>query len=379
MKVFIHTYGCQMNVADSQEMGRHFSGMGFEHARARAEADVMVLNTCTVRQHAEDKALSAIGRLKGWKRDREGRVLVVAGCAAERLETTLKRRFPHVDLVIGAKDMDRFGEIVGGYLRSRAGDFDWFEESGSGFMDSARGEGGTFRLGGSDDTSFVTIMRGCNYSCSYCIVPAVRGRESYRTPGSILAEVREGAARGLGRVMLLGQTVNSYPDFSDLLDEVRRVPGVAEILFMSPHPHYLNDKMIRTLASSPIFSDEIHLPVQSGSDRILRAMKRNYTRGEYLSKIERLRSAKPGLVLGTDFIVGFPGETEEDFLRTLSLWDEAGFDRAYCFKYSHRPGTEAAGSADSVTDEVKEERLSRLLARIESRRTGPASRTEAKP
>jgi tRNA-2-methylthio-N6-dimethylallyladenosine synthase len=286
MKLFVQTFGCQMNVADSGEMSAHFFKNGFTAAASQDEADVVLLNTCTVRQHAEDKALSFIGRLRDWKLKDPSRLVVVAGCAAERMKDTLKKRFPHVDLVIGAKSIEQFPALIKNHLRPRAlagavpstgrrsGGFNWFNESEAAFdAESSRAAGKPMVLG-HDDDAFVTIMRGCNYSCSYCIVPAVRGRETYRTPEEILDEVRAKVARGSRTVMLLGQTVNSYwhkskgsdgmlrlIDFSVLLRQVAAIPGVLSIKFMSPHPHYMSDKLIETLGEIESIHPEIHMPV----------------------------------------------------------------------------------------------------------------------
>ena len=383
-----------MNFADSEEMSAAFLEKGVVLTEDRADADILILNTCTVRQHAEDKALSYIGRLKPWKKANPERVLIVAGCAAERLKKTLKRRFPHVDLVVGAKSMDEFPQVIESFFRSRKtspwgqvlaikaqrpdpmGYFEWFHESEESFGQGlAREAGEPLVLGEEGKTAFVTIMRGCNYSCSYCIVPSVRGREKYRDPKSILSEVREKAAGGASKVMLLGQTVNSYwfrgpgekiADFAYLVTAVNLIPEVSEIRFMSPHPHYMSDKLIRALSKSEKVSPQIHLPVQSGSNRVLTAMKRNYTREDYLEIVEKLGIAIPNLRLSTDFIVGFPGETDQDFELTLSLASMLPLGMAYCFKYSVRDGTEAARQKDDVPRPLKESRLSILLKTIET-------------
>lgn len=394
MKIYTHTLGCQMNAADSEEMTQHFIRRGCLTTDSPEDADVILLNTCTVRQHAEDKALSFIGRLKPWKKNRSNRMIVVAGCAAERLKKTLRSRFPHVDLIVGAKSIEDFPKLVDDYFAQNES-FNWFKESDDAFLASeTRPAGQPFVLGHENEFAFVTIMRGCNYSCSYCIVPHVRGRETYRPIQDVLAEIQWKVEHGAKAVMLLGQTVNSYwyketiadcrlriadlkslntkseilnPklfDFSDLLLEVEKISGVEKIKFMSPHPHYMSDKLIQTLSQCKKISSEIHLPVQSGSNKILQRMKRNYTREEYLSIVSKLRNAVPGLQLGTDFIVGFPGETEEDFQQTLSLVEQVQFGAAYCFKYSPRKGTESAQLPDDVPLEVKEERLEQLLQKV---------------
>lgn len=346
-----------MNTADAEEMARALTDRGFSSARDMAEADWVLVNTCTVRQHAEDKACSYLGRLKPWKAAQAGRRIVVTGCAAERLQTEIRHRFPQVDLVVGAKSIAAFQEKVGDLLG-----FDAQRDYADPWAES------------NDFTSFqldpavanVTIMRGCNYGCAYCIVPQVRGREVYRPLESVLAEVRQKTEAGYREILLLGQTVNSYrpsgqqTDFADLLRAVNAVPGARRVRFMSPHPFYLNERMIAAVAEGENICPHVHMPVQSGSDAVLRRMRRNYTRAEFLKRTANLRAARR-VALTTDFIVGFPGETEEDFQATLSLLEEADFDSAYCFKYSPRPGTPAALGPDDVPLGVKEERLARLL------------------
>jgi tRNA-2-methylthio-N6-dimethylallyladenosine synthase len=300
---------------------------------------------------------------------------VVAGCAAERLGGKLKTRFPHVNLVVGAKSIDRFQDLLERELPHLA--FDGRKEQEDGWAGETHVGA---LLPGETVTAFVTIMRGCNYSCSYCIVPAVRGPEIYRPARSILSEVRQKAALGLKEVMLLGQTVNSYrprlpnpgpdgrdvADFADLLRAVGAVPGVRRVRFMSPHPFYLSERVAAAMAETPAVCRHMHLPVQSGADGVLSRMHRNYTRADYLRRVDLLRRFLPDVAVTTDFIVGFPGETEEDFLQTLSLPAEAGIDGAFIFKYSPRPGTASAALADDVPDQVKEERHRRLLAEVEA-------------
>ncbi len=387
MKVYIETLGCQMNAADSEEMAEAFLQRGVTLTEKKFRSDVIILNTCTVRDHAEQKALSYVGRLKDWKRENPERVLIVAGCAAERTKTTLKKRFPHIDLVVGAKAIEDFPGIIEKFFKNRKNglnepqkskSYDWFTESEDSFDGSeSRASGEPLVLGTQGESAFVTIMRGCNYSCSYCIVPSVRGRERYRDPQAILAEIKRKVAAGASKVMLLGQTVNSYwhkeagskiTDFSDLLIQADAIPGVQEIKFMSPHPHYLSDKLIQILGELKSISPQMHFPVQSGSNRILKAMKRNYTREEFIEKAGALRKAVPGLQLSTDFIVGFPGETKEDFEETLSLAKALNLGQAYCFKYSPRGGTESSCFVDDVPRKEKEERLARLLATVESKK-----------
>ena len=281
MKFFVETFGCQMNAADSNEMSLELTKKGWTPTENKEEADLLLLNTCTVRQHAEDKALSFIGRLKPWKKKKLDRKIIVTGCAAERIKKTLQKRFPHVDLVIGAKSIEQFPKILNSFIKDaekNSKDFNWFEESKTFFgKGDLRSGGKPLVLGQEGDCAFVTIMRGCNYSCSYCIVPMVRGREIYLPKEKILNEVEDKVNEGAKEVMLLGQTVNSYwqkseegkiYDFGDLLLEVEKIKGLETIKFMSPHPHYMSDKLIQTLGKSEKFSSQIHLPVQSGSNKI---------------------------------------------------------------------------------------------------------------
>lgn len=396
MKIFTRTFGCQMNFADSDEMGRHFNERGFTAAENEESADAILVNTCTVRDLAEHKASSFIGRLKDWKDAHPQGLVIVTGCAAERAKDDFKRRFPHIDLIVGAKDIEQFpaelNDLLARHSRKSGNpglkpDFKEIELN-SGFpAHSTRSHNtgtapaymnldgtvpiGTFgNDGGGKVIQYVTIMRGCNYNCSYCIVPAVRGREVYRPVDEILADVGARSKEGAKEIWLLGQTVNSYKpaqppregyDFADLLDDVCRVPGTERIRFISPHPYYLSDKLIASMTSNKKVCEHIHLPVQSGSDEMLKKMKRNYTRAVYVRGLAKLRQAIPNIAISTDIIVGFPGETENDYNETLSLVEEAGFDSAYCFKYSPRPGTASAAWVDDVPEPLKEERVNRLL------------------
>jgi tRNA-2-methylthio-N6-dimethylallyladenosine synthase len=349
MKYYVRTYGCQMNVADSNEMGRHLKAKGLVETQDPEEASVFLVNTCTVRQHAEDRAFSEIGRLRRWKTKRPGRKIVVTGCAVERTKEYLEDRFPFLDLVVGAKSIEDFSQMAAQLLDRRETD----EE-----LDYA--------VPAVDDkiAAFVTIMRGCNYACTYCIVPSVRGREIYHSMEQILGEVRDRVAEGAREITLLGQTVNSYRHgsyrFAELLAAVANVDGVDRVRFISPHPYYMSDRVIETMAAVPEICEALHLPVQSGSNTMLKQMMRNYTREQYLSLIEKMRKAMPGMTLSTDIIVGFPGETEADFRETLSLIEEARFNWGFIFKYSPREGTPAA-SMECLPQELIEERHQRCL------------------
>jgi tRNA-2-methylthio-N6-dimethylallyladenosine synthase len=353
MKFYVRTYGCQMNVADSNEMGRHFKAKGLVETENPDEASIFLVNTCTVRQHAEDRAFSEIGRLKRWKSKKAGRKVVVTGCAAERTKEYLEDRFPFLDLVVGAKSIEDFSRMTANLLGRRETDEDL--DYAAPALDEKV-------------AAFVTIMRGCNYSCTYCIVPYVRGREIYHPVDHIVGEVRDRVSEGAREITLLGQTVNSYRHgryrFADLLEAVAAVDGVERIRFISPHPFYMTDRVIETIAAVPEVCESVHLPVQSGSNPILKAMLRNYTREQYVSLAEKMRRAIPGMTLSTDIIVGFPGETEEDFQQTLSLIEEVQFDWGFIFKYSTREGTPAA-KLQCLPEEVIEERHQRCLELVD--------------
>jgi len=362
MKFFVRTYGCQMNVADSNEMSRHLTARGLVETQDPDDASVILVNTCTVRQHAEDRAFSEIGRLRRWKAKKSGRKVVVTGCAAERTKEYLEDRFPFVDLIVGAKSIENFEQMAERLLDRRATD----EE-----LDYA--------IPAVDDkvAAFVTIMRGCNYSCTYCIVPSVRGREIYHSMEQILGEVGDRVREGAREITLLGQTVNSYRHgqhrFANLLRAVGGAEGVDRVRFISPHPYYMSDRVIETMATVPQICESLHLPVQSGSNAMLKAMARNYTREQYVELVRNMRAAMPGMTLSTDIIVGFPGETEEDFQQTLSMIEELQFDWGFIFKYSTREGTPAASLA-CHPESLIEERHRRCLELVD--RIGVAKRSK---
>jgi len=374
MKYHLITYGCQMNTADSEEMAQPLKARGFLATADIRQADIVLMNTCTVRDQAEHRAQSNLGRLRDWKEADPHRILIVAGCAASRWGDSIKKRYPYIDLVAPATQIEQFPDIVAQVLKER---WNWGIETDTAF--GSRGvtpippysDTPTQNLFGSDQTAYITIMRGCNYTCSYCIVPQVRGREIYRPMSEILPEIREKVRFGFKEVMLLGQTVNSYHDrpqpgarpldFADLLRAVNAIEGLERIRFMSPHPRHMKDSVIETMAGSDKVCRHIHLPAQSGSSRLLALMNRLYSRDEYLEIVRKLRSAMPGIKITTDIIVGYPGETEADFLQTLSFLEEVQFDGLFAFAYSPRPGTSSALLDDDVDGSIKEARLQKVL------------------
>jgi tRNA-2-methylthio-N6-dimethylallyladenosine synthase len=364
-RIYVETYGCQMNVADTELMLGVLGREGYVRTEDPALADVMLVNTCAVRDHAEQRVLSRVGELKRSKRP--GGVLGVVGCMAQRLGPRLLERVPEVDLVIGPDGYRGLAELI---ARARSG------EGGEGAGGGERAADVAFRpwehyedvpvVRGRRVSAFVTVQRGCNYRCTFCVVPMTRGPERSRMLTDVAREVQTLAASGTTEVTLLGQTVNSYHDgehdFADLLRAVGAVPGIRRVRFTSPYPTDFSDRLLAALRDTPAVCEHVHLPVQSGSSRVLKRMLRRYTRERYLEVVAALRMAVPAIALTTDVIVGFPGETEEDFQETVSLVEAVGFDDAYTFKYSPREGTPATRLKDRVPDEVAGERLQRLIA-----------------
>jgi tRNA-2-methylthio-N6-dimethylallyladenosine synthase len=359
-KLYIRTFGCQMNVADSELMAQI---LGEEYGlTARAEeADLYLINTCAIRRKSEEKVRSLLGSLKALKHRRPQLILGVGGCVAQQEGERLLAGAPHLNLVFGTKGIYRLPEMV---RRAARGErvVDVFLERD--FPDCPRRQwpSGTVQ-------TMVTIMQGCDNFCTFCVVPYVRGRETSREPDVIVAEVAAFLAAGGREVTLLGQNVNSYGrnlsapiTFPELLRRLNGLPGLARLRFATSHPRDLSPALIHAFGELGALCEHLHLPVQSGANRVLKRMNRGYTREQYLEKVTALRQGCPGLALSTDLIVGFPGETEADFSQTLDLMREAGFDQAFSFKYSPRPQTRAAAFADQVPEEVKIERLARLNA-----------------
>jgi tRNA-2-methylthio-N6-dimethylallyladenosine synthase len=357
-RVYIETYGCQMNVADTELMFGVLGRAGYTRADDPAEADVMLVNTCAVRDNAEQRVIGRMGELQRHKRP--GSVLGVVGCMAQRLGPALLERVPRVDLVVGPDAYRNLDELIGlAASGRRTADTEFREWEHYEDVPPVRENG---------PTAFVTVQRGCDYRCTFCIVPYTRGPERSRRLEDVVREVTDLASTGTTEFTLLGQTVNSYHDgrhdFADLLRAVGRVDGVRRVRFTSPYPTDFTRRVIEVMADTPAVCEHVHLPVQSGSDVVLRRMLRRYTRREYLEVVRQLRDAVPGITFSTDLIVGFPGETDAQFEETLSLVAETDFDDAYTFKYSVREGTPAVRIRDHVSDEVASARLDRLIEAV---------------
>jgi tRNA-2-methylthio-N6-dimethylallyladenosine synthase len=358
--LYIRTFGCQMNVADS-EMIAQVLGEDYDLTARAEDADLYLINTCAIRRKSEEKVKSLLGSLKPLKRARPELILGVGGCVAQQEGERLLTFAPHLNLVFGTKGIYRLPELVHRAARGeRVVDVALERDFPDLPLRSWSPE--TFQ-------TMVTIMRGCDNFCSFCVVPYVRGRETSREPGAIVGEVAAFVAAGGLEVTLLGQNVNSYgrglPEpitFPQLLRRLTAVPGLKRLRFATSHPRDLSPELISAFSEESALCEHLHLPVQSGADRILKRMNRGYTRERYLEKAAALRQACPGIALSTDLIVGFPGESEADFLDTLDLMREAGFDQAFSFKYSPRPQTRAATFSDQVLEDVKAERLARLQA-----------------
>jgi tRNA-2-methylthio-N6-dimethylallyladenosine synthase len=372
--VYIKTYGCQMNERDSEAVAAQLVAKGYTLAHGEGEADVILLNTCSVRDYAEQKAFGKMENLAvEVRRSRPGVVLGFMGCMAQSRGKELIDRLPDVDLVLGTQKFHRAAEYLDEILAGRRDKVvDVAEEQGS---EATIREHVLNGSGAKSVTAFVSIMQGCNQYCTFCIVPYTRGAERSRSVADIVSECRELVARGVREITLLGQIVTSYgrreignregkSAFVQLIEAVHEIEGLHRIRFTSPHPRGYGDDLVEAYGRLPKLVESAHLPVQSGSDRILKLMHRGYTRDRYLGIISKLRLVKPEMGVSTDFIVGFPGETEEDFRETLSLAREVGYDQAFIFKYSPRRDTPAATMAEQVPEEVREERHQRLLTLV---------------
>jgi tRNA-2-methylthio-N6-dimethylallyladenosine synthase len=369
-KLFLISYGCQMNEYDSSKMADVLArSHGYERTQNPEEAELLLLNTCSVREKAQEKVFSELGRWREWKNADPWRVIGVGGCVASQEGEAIARRAPLVDLVFGPQTLHRLPELLDRTRRTQrpAIDVSFPEIEKFDHLPEARAEG---------PTAFVSIMEGCSKYCTFCVVPYTRGTEVSRPLDDVLGEIAGLAEQGVREVTLLGQNVNAYRgamgdtaercDLALLISYVARIPGIERIRYTTSHPAEFTDALADVFASEPKLASYLHLPVQSGSDRILGMMKRNYTRADYLRKIPRVRAARPDISLSSDFIVGFPSESEADFMATMELIEEARFDCAFSFNYSPRPGTPAANLRDSVDEATKHRRLQMLQDRIRS-------------
>ena len=363
-KIFIETYGCQMNESDSELMAGILTGGGFSLTTAPAEADVILLNTCAVRNSAEQRVLGRLAELNKIKHERPNVLIGVCGCMPKHLGESILKRAPYVDVLAGPDSYRRLPDLIHAAAGEPALDLRLDKEETYSGLDP-------LRESGKGVGAWVTIMRGCDKFCTFCVVPYVRGRERSVPLDEVMRQVEGLAAEGYVEVTLLGQTVNSYKwngeDFADLLVKVASVPGIRRVRFTSPHPADFTEKLIETMASNKAVCAHVHLPVQSGSDKVLERMRREYTSSRYLDLVERLRAAMPGMSITTDLLVGFPGETEEDYRATCDLMARVRFDSAFTFRYSPREGTYAYKKlADDVSEEDKGRRLSEVIDLQES-------------
>jgi tRNA-2-methylthio-N6-dimethylallyladenosine synthase len=376
-KLYIETFGCQMNEYDSAKM-RDLLGTaeGFVLARTPEEADVLLLNTCSIREKAQEKVFSQLGRWRPIKLRRPQVIIGVGGCVASQEGETLQQRAPYVDIVFGPQTLHRLPSLIEQVRRERRPVVDVSFPAIEKFdaLPQPRAEG---------PKAFVSVMEGCSKYCTFCVVPYTRGEEISRPVDDVIAEIVALAEQGVREVNLLGQNVNAYrgaladggvADLALLLHYVAAVDGIDRIRFTTSHPVEFSDSLIEAFRDIPQLVNHLHLPVQSGSDRILGLMKRGHTRAEYIDKIARLREVRPALSLSSDFIVGFPGETDQDFGHTLALIEQLGFDHSFSFIFSARPGTPAADMADEVPLETKRARLARLQARIAENAAAVSSR-----
>jgi tRNA-2-methylthio-N6-dimethylallyladenosine synthase len=362
-KLFLQTFGCQMNQYDSERIARVMGRMDYALTDCVENADLILLNTCSVRDKAEQKVYSALGRFREIKQRRADVIIGVGGCVAQQEGEALLKRVPHLDLVFGTHNIHKLPEIVEQVqtLENRPVETAFYRDPS--YMEDPQG---TTEVQGSK--AYVTIMQGCNKVCSFCIVPHVRGREVSRPSEKILREVESLADQGVVEVMLLGQNVNSYGkmtpgelSFAELLGRVNAIDGIERIRFTTSHPQDLSPELIEAFVELAKLCEHLHLPVQTGSDGVLSRMRRGYTCAEYLDRIERLRARRPEVALSTDIIVGFPGETDDEFGATLELLKQVGYDEIYSFTYSPRPQTVSAKLYDDdIPDETKRDRLSRV-------------------
>lgn len=373
-RAYVETYGCQMNISDGELMEGILEAGGYEIASAPEEADVILVNTCAIRDHAERRVLGRVSQLKALKDEHPGLILGVTGCMAQRMGEQLTDQAPYVDLVMGPDGYRGLPEVLGRLasgerVQEKARQARGKRRTQLAVLELDMGENyeGLEQRRSNDVTAWVPIQRGCNHRCTYCIVPYVRGDEKNRRPTEILSEIATIAGQGITEVTLLGQTVNSYLydewTFAELLRATARVPGIRRVRWQSPHPNDMTDELIEVMATEPAVCEHLHLPLQAGNDRTLKRMLRRYTVESFMNVVERVRAAVPDIALTTDVIVAFPGETEAEFEDTLSVMREVRFDDAFTYKYSPREGTPATRMPEEsfIEDAEAQARLERLI------------------
>jgi len=370
-KLFVRTYGCQMNAYDSERMSEMLAAVGYESVRDAGDADLVVLNTCHIREKAAEKVYSEVGRLRALKQRRPDMLIAVAGCVAQAEGGEVMRRAPAVDIVVGPQAYHRLPELLARAGRARGGagvvDVDFEPEAKFDELPAPDRPAGP--------SAFLTIQEGCDKFCTFCVVPYTRGAEYSRPADAVIAEAKALAKRGAREVVLLGQNVNAWRGegpagrawtLARLLRELAEIEGIERLRYTTSHPRDMSDDLIEAHGAVPALMPFLHLPVQAGADRVLERMNRKHSAAAYLRIVERLRAARPDIALASDFIVGFPGESARDFERTMALVREVGYTQAYSFKYSARPGTPAAADPLQVPEEAKSERLARLQALLNS-------------
>ena len=362
-KYLISTFGCQMNEHDSEKISWTLEGLGYEPTESREDADFIIFNTCVVRKTAEEKVYGQLGELKRLKRKNPDLILAVCGCMMQRDEPRqiITSKYRHVDIIFGTNNIHKLPQLINRYMETNDTIIDINEENREIVESIDANRKYSYK-------SFVNITYGCNNFCTYCIVPYTRGRERSREPGAIIEEIINLTNNGCKEVTLLGQNVNSYGktldkdySFADLLKEINEIKGIDRIRFMTSHPKDISDELINSFGKLDKLCNHLHLPIQSGSNKILKEMNRRYTREDYLEKIKKIKNTVEGISITTDIIVGFPGETEVDFQETLELVKEVKFDSAFTFLYSVREGTKAASMEEQITDDVKHRRFQELL------------------
>jgi tRNA-2-methylthio-N6-dimethylallyladenosine synthase len=357
-RYYIETYGCQMNVADSELVASMMEKSGFARSDSEFGANAVFLNTCAIREHAEDKIHSRLGKLRKLKNDNPEMIIGIMGCMAQHVKDNILENKPYVDFVLGPDSYRRIPELLrrheetnASVVDTRLSRFEVYEN-----LYPSRQEG---------INAWVSIMRGCDKFCTFCIVPFTRGRERSCTVESVVEEVQQTVDQGFVEITLLGQNVNSYRHgdarFPELLDAVAQIPGVMRIRFTSPHPQDIDEDMLFVMRDHANICNSVHLPLQAGAERILKRMNRTYTQAQFLALSEQIRNILPGCGISTDIIAGFPGETEEEFGETLAVMEKVKFDSAFTFKYSSRPGTKAAEYSDQIPEKVKKDRLAKLV------------------